>query len=105
MSSLSAGRVSLGGRRNSTAPPGKDIERNIADSTTEPASMLRIQEGRSHHADIIHPVVNRNTARCKLRRKLRKDFNLHLLRPNVVGDVFRSHCQLVGSRNRLLWDE
>src|ERR1700722_9314736 len=105
MRSLSAGRVSLGGRRNSTEPSGKDIERNIADSIAVPASMLRIQEGRSPQADIIHPVMHTSAAIPKERsswcrierrflgevfwRRLRKDFNLHRLCPDVGGDVLR----------------
>jgi hypothetical protein len=39
-----------------------------------------------------------------LAAELRKNFKLHLLRANVVGDVFTRHRQFVASRNRLLWN-
>ena len=110
MSSLSAGRVSLGGRRNSTAPPGNNISRNIADSMAEPASMFRNHDGSAPQADTAHPARATNTAiphrrsngfadelRNQNRNELRKDFNLHLLRPDVVGNVLRGYRQFVGS--------
>ena len=46
-----AGRVSAGGRRNSTSPPGKDMARKRAASIAVPASTFRIQAGSAPWAD------------------------------------------------------
>ena len=43
-----------------------------------------------------------NISRLRLVDESRKYFNLHLLRSNIVGDVFRSNSQLVSARNHLV---
>src|SRR5512135_1307802 len=95
MSSVSAGRVSLGGRRNGTAPPGNDIIRKNAASIALADSMFRIHDGSSPMAASEPAMASANAPsiqRCMLDEVLaaesRKYFKLHLLRTNVVGDVF-----------------
>src|ERR1019366_6325218 len=109
MRSASAGRVSRGGRRKSTAPPGSDIMRKSAASRALEASMLRIQEGNSPSAEIAHPRERTNTAsanaRVRLRNKLRKYVNLHLPRSNIVGDVLGGDGQLVSAGDHLFWND
>src|SRR3974390_829242 len=105
MRSVSAGRVSRGGRRKATAPPGNDIIRKKTASRAVLASTLRIQDGNSA-AEMAAPMAATNTAsashRKRRERESRKYFNLHLLRTNVVSNIFSGHGQLVGARDRLV---
>src|ERR1017187_1818055 len=111
MRSASAGRVSRGGRRKSTAPPGSDIMRKNAASRALEASMLRIQKGSSPSAEMAQPRAITMTStsnasrRVRLRNKLRKYFNLHLPGSNVVSDVFGGDGQLVSAGNHLFWND
>ena len=72
------------------------------------ASMLRIQEGSSPSAEMAQPraitMTNTTSAsrRVRLRHELRKYFNLHLLRTDIVGDVLGGDGQLVRAGDRLL---
>src|SRR4029077_4779118 len=99
MRSLNAARVSRGGRRNSTGPPGNDIVRKKTASCALLASMLRINDGSSPRAEIVQPIARTNavSANQRWRDELRKHFNLHLLGSDVVGDVLGGDCQLVGA--------
>src|ERR1035437_9370069 len=111
MRSASAGRVSRGGRRKSTAPPGSDIMRKNAAYRALEAAMLRIQEGNSPSAEMAQPRAITMTStsnasrRVRLRNKSRKYFNLHLPRPNIVGDVFGGDGQLVSTGDHLFWND
>jgi len=77
--------------------------------------MFRNHDGNDARADTIHPARATKTAiphrrsndrsdelRRNRRDRLGKDFNLHLLRPDVVGNVFRGYGQLVISGDDLL---
>ena len=97
MSSVRAGRVSLGGRRNGTAPPGNDIMRKKAASIPLADSMLRIHDGSSPMAPSEPAMASANAPSIQRRMRMldkvwaaesRKYFKLHLLRTDVVGDVF-----------------
>src|ERR1035441_7030691 len=116
MRSASAGRVSRGGRRKSTEPPGNDIMRKKASCSALPASMFRIHKGNSPTAEIAHPTATANVSTASRRVRLRgkslrgkslhdesrKHFNLHLLRSNVVRNILGRNGQLVRAGNRLL---
>src|ERR1700687_4994515 len=95
MSSVSAGRVSLGGRRNGTAPPGNDIIRKNPASMALADSMFRIHEGSSPIAASEPAMVSANAPSIQRRMRMldkglaaesREYFKLHLLRTDVVGD-------------------
>ena len=78
------------------------MARNSAASIAVPASTFRIHAGSAPRAETTHPASVTNTAipqtrSQRLRDRSRKHFNLHLLRPDVVGNVFRGHGQFVGS--------
>src|ERR1700677_2673276 len=114
MSSESAGRVSRGGRRKGTAPPGNGIMRKKAASSTLDPSMLRTHEGSSPRAAMAEPAASTNTAIASrrmrrldtlLRDELRKDFNLHLPGADVVGNIFGGDRQFVRTRNGLFGNE
>src|SRR5258708_31649370 len=109
MSSRSAGRVSDGGLRNCTAPPGSDIARKNAASMGLPASRLLIQDGRAPLAEIIHPVMATHatipqTCTSRLLKTLGEDFNLHLLGCDVLGDVFGGYAPILCPANPSLRD-
>src|SRR5207245_9048292 len=108
MSTASAGRVSRGGRRKGTAPPGNDIMRKNTASRALADSTLRIHDGNSPSAERVPPSASTKapgvSQRARVCAELGKYFNLHLLRSNVVGNVLGSDCQLVVAGNRLLWD-
>src|SRR5215467_4750483 len=89
---LKAGRVSLGGRRNATGPPGTDIMRKKAPSRELFASILRIHAGSSPTAETAlmtaHTAGN-STIAVQRRRELREYFNGDLPGSNIVGIAFR----------------
>src|SRR5271166_1848994 len=105
MRSARAGRVSRGGRRKSTEPPGNDIMRKKAASIALAASLLRIHEGSSPSAETPQPRAITKTAsasaRIRLRGRLREHFNLHLPGSNVVGDILGGDSQLVSAGDGL----
>src|SRR5271157_132849 len=112
MRSERAGRVSRGGRRKSTAPPGSDIMRKKTACSVLPASMLRIHEGNSATAENVNPPAMTNASTASffcfdsfLRFKSRKHFNLHLLRCDVVRDILGGDRQFVGAGNGLSGNE
>ena len=96
MSAVKAGRVSDGGRRNSTSLPGSGIDLKNAASASVFASTLRIQTGRAPRAVTIHPAARiakpAVTKASKERtRSLGNNLNVHPLRPDVVRNVLAGH--------------
>src|SRR5215471_10860511 len=104
MSSPRAGRVSRGGRRKSTSPPGSDIKRKKAASICVRASMLRTQGGNAPRAVAIQSrkrMLRRTATRARrgFREALGNNFNVHPLRTDVVGDVFTGHDEAIRAGN------
>src|SRR5450432_4510868 len=86
------------------------MARKSAASIAVPASTLRIQAGSAPQAEKSNPAKVMNNAIPQTRRtgpRVRswKHFNLHLLGPDVVGNIFRGHGQFVRSRHRLFGDD
>src|SRR5438876_288948 len=96
MSLLNSERVSFGGRRTSTAPPGMGTDRKKTACKRLGAAMSWIQRDRSARAST--HAASAKPHRLKACATLRRDFNLHLLASDVVREVFRRDRQRVSAR-------
>ena len=86
------------------------MDRKSAASIAVPASTFLNHKGNSPRAETNHPAKAMYVAIPQMRRtrdrdRLWKHFNLHLLGPDIVGNVFSGHGQLVGSGHSLLRDD
>src|ERR1051326_8183570 len=88
MSLLNSGLVSDGGRRMETAPPCIGTWRKNVE-IRGPAGMCWIQ-GSSASASR-HAGTRIGAARTNARARVLPDFNGHLLRTHIVGNVFGRH--------------
>src|SRR5450755_4519153 len=84
--------------------------RKSAASIAVPDSTFLIHAGSSPRAETSHPASVTKIAipqarRGRRRDKSRKDFNLYLLRPDVVGNIFRGHGEFVWPWRSLLGDD
>jgi len=75
-------------------PVGKGTVRKIAASTSERISMFWIHSGIAARA-ATKPATTQTRSKEVFMRVLRDDFNLHLLRADIVGYIFRSYGQTV----------
>ena len=76
------------------APVGSETVRKIAASTSERTSMFCIHSGIAARA-ATKPATTQINSKEVFAKVLRDDFNLHLLRADIVGNIFRSYGQTV----------
>src|SRR5688572_157559 len=91
----SAGSVSLGGRREGTVPPGSNTSRKNTARNGDVAVMCCTHEPRSARRAMAQPTAAVPTA------MLRKYLNGHLLRTDVVREVFSDHLQRIATRRKM----
>src|SRR5271154_3791588 len=108
MSSPSAGTVSDEGRRKSKSACGIGTLRKIMRSRAEADAMLAIQSGSEPFAAIAQNAMTRaivpvkTLVRMAVDRKLRNDFKVHLLRANVMSNVFGGDSQSIDAGRELI---
>src|SRR5262249_3792558 len=78
--------------------------RKIAASTSECTSMFWIHSGMAARA-AMSPAMKQPRAREVLNSALRENFNLHLLRADVVGNIFGRHGKAIAAGSKLAWNQ